>query len=59
MIRIFKYNANAKYSTKDLKSGYNSNNFSLLDVSLDEKETSVKIQRPNIYQIQHNQSPRR
>ena len=24
---IFKYNANAKYSTKDLKGGYNSNTF--------------------------------
>ena len=59
MNTIFKYNVNAKYSTKDLKGGYNSSNFSLLDVSLDEKETSVKIQLPNIYQIQHNQSPRR
>ena len=35
---IFKYNANAKYSTKDLKGGYNSNNFLLLDVYLDEKD---------------------
>ena len=59
MNTIFKYNVNAKYSTKDLKGGYSSSNFSLLDVSLDEKETSVKIQLPNIYQIQHNQSPRR
>ena len=25
MNKIFKYNANAKYSTKDLKGGYNSN----------------------------------
>ena len=33
---IFKYNANPKYSTKDLKGGYNSNNFSLLDVYLDD-----------------------
>ena len=30
MKTIFKYNANAKYSTKDLKSGYNSKNVSLL-----------------------------
>ena len=44
MDTIFKYNANAKYSTKDLKDAYNSNNFSLLNVYLDEKETSVKIQ---------------
>ena len=49
MNTIFKYNANAKYSTKNLKGGYNSNNFSLLDVYLDEKEPSVKIQLPNIF----------
>ena len=28
---------------------YNSNNFSLLDVYLDEKGSSVKIQQPNIF----------
>ena len=49
MSTIFKYNANAKHSTKDLKGGYNSNNFSLLDVYLGEKKTSVKIQLPNIF----------
>ena len=49
---IFKYNANAKYSTKDLKGGHNS--FSLLDVYLDKKGTSVKIQLPNIFK-DHNQ----
>ena len=49
MNRIFKYNAKAKYSTKDLKGGYNSNNFSLLDVHLDEKGTSVKIQLRTIF----------
>ena len=49
MNTIFKYNASAKYSTKDLKGGYNSNNFSLLDVYLDEKKTSVKNQLPNIF----------
>ena len=32
MSTIVKYNADAKYSTKDLKGGYNSNTFSLLDV---------------------------
>ena len=53
MNTIFKYNANAKYSTKDLKGGYNSNNFSLLDVYLDEKGTSVKIQLPNIFKDPH------
>ena len=53
MNTIFKYNANAKYSTKDLKSGYSSNNFSLLDKYVDEKETSVKIQLPNIFKDHH------
>ena len=60
MNTIFKYNTNAKYSTKDLKSGYNSNNFSLLDVYLDEKGPSVKIQQPNIFKDHHivaNPSP--
>ena len=51
MNRIFK--ANAKYSTKDLKAGYNSNNFSLLDVYLDEKGTSVKLQLLNIFKDHH------
>ena len=54
MNTIFSYNVNAKYSTKDLKGGYNSNNFSLLDVYLDEKKTSVKIQLPNILRDHHN-----
>ena len=45
----FKYNVNGKYSTKDLKGGYNSNNFSLLNICLDEKGTSVKIQLSNIF----------
>ena len=49
MNTIFKYNANAKYSTKDLKGGYNTKNFSLLDVYLDEKEPLVKIQIPSIF----------
>ena len=50
---VFNYNANAKYSTKDLKVGYNSNNFSLLDVYLDEKGTSIKIQLLNIFRDHH------
>ena len=53
MNTIFKYNANAKYSTKDLKGVYNSNNFSLLDVYLDAKGPSVKIQLPNIFKDHH------
>ena len=59
MNTIFKYNANAKYSTKDLKGGYNSNNISLLYVYLDEKGTSVKIQLPNIFKDHHIVAPRR
>ena len=53
MNTIFKYNANAKYSTKDLRGGHNSNNFSLLDVYLDEKGSSVKIQLLNIFKDHH------
>ena len=53
MNTIFKYNANAKYSTKNLKGGYNSNNFSLLDAYLDEKEPSVKIQLTKIFKDHH------
>ena len=38
MNTIFKCNVNAKYFTKDLKGAYNRNNFSLLDVYLDEQK---------------------
>ena len=48
MNTIFSYNANAKYSTKDLKGGHNKINFSLL-IYLDEKGPSVKIQLLNIF----------
>ena len=50
---IFKYNENAKYSTKDLKGGYTANDFSVLDVYLDEKEPSSKIQLSNIFKDHH------
>ena len=50
---IFKYNTNAKHSAKDLKGGYNGNNFSLLDVYLDEKGPFVKIQQLNIFKDHH------
>ena len=53
MNTIFKNNANAKYSTKYLKGGYNSNNFSLLDVNLDKRGTLVKIELPNIFKDHH------
>ena len=53
MNTIFKHNVNAKYSTKDLKGGYNSNNLSLLDVYLDEKGTSVKTQLLYIFKDHH------
>ena len=49
MNTIFKYNANAKYSTKDLKGGHNRKKFSLLNIYLDEKGLSVKNQLPNIF----------
>ena len=50
---IFKYNINVKYSTQDLKGGYSSNNFSLLDVYLSEKEPSAKIHLLNIFKDHH------
>ena len=53
MDTIFEYNASAKYSTKDLKGGYNSNNFSLLNVCFNEKGPLVKIQLPNIFKDHH------
>ena len=53
MNTIFSYNRNAKYSTKDLKGGHNSTNFSLLDIYLDEKGPSVKIQLMNIFKDHH------
>ena len=51
---IFKYSSNAKYLTKDFKSGYNNNDFSLLDVHLKEKRPSDKIQLLNIFKDHHS-----
>ena len=53
MNTIFSNNRNAKYLAKDLKGGHNSNNFSLLDIYLDEKGRSVKIQLLNIFKGHH------
>ena len=53
MNTISRYNANAKYSTKDLRTGHKSNNFSLLGVYFDEKGPSLKIQLPNIFKDHH------
>ena len=53
MNTIFSYNANANYSTKDLKGGYNNISFSLLDIYLDEKGPSLKIQLSNIFKDCH------
>ena len=53
MNTIFNHNANAKYSTKDLRGGHNSNNFSLLDLYLDEKRLSLKNHLPNIFKDHH------
>ena len=52
MNTIFSYNANTKYSTKDLKGEYNNINFSL-DVYLDEKRPSVNIQLSNTFKDHH------
>ena len=54
MNRIFGYDTNVKYSTKDLKGGHNNINFSLLDIYLDEKGPSVKIQLLNIFKDHHS-----
>ena len=43
MNSIFKYKSNAKYLTKDLKGGYNSNDILLLDVYLNETGPSAKV----------------
>ena len=43
----------ANYSTKDLKDGYNSINLSLLDVYLNKRGPSVKIQLLNISKDHH------
>ena len=53
MNTIFSYNANANYSTEDLKGGHNNINFLLLDIYLGEKEPSVKIQPLNISNDHH------
>ena len=53
MNTILKYNVYAKYSTKDSKGSYNSNNFSLLDVYLDEKGPSMKNHLPSILKDHH------
>ena len=49
MNTIFSYNANAMYLTKDLKGGHSNANFSLLNIYLNEKGLSVKIQLSNIF----------
>ena len=53
MNTIFSYNINAKYSAKDLKGGHNNINFSFLDIYLDEKGPSMKIQLSNIFKDHH------
>ena len=41
---IFKYNRKVNYSTKDLKGGNTDDNFLILDVYLNVKRPSIKIQ---------------
>lgn len=50
---IFKYNGNAKHSTKDLKRGYTAKVFRVLNVYLNEKGPTVKIQLLNIFNDYH------
>ena len=50
---IFKHNIHKKYSTKDLKGRHNTSNYSLLDVYLNEKGPSVKIQLLNVFKNNH------
>ena len=40
---LLKYKSNAKYLTKDLRGGYNANDFSLLDECMNNKRLTVKI----------------
>ena len=47
------FDANVKYSTKDLKGGRKNINFSLLDIYLHEKGPSVKILLSNIFKDHH------
>ena len=49
MNRIFRYNTNAKYSTKDLQDGHKNIIFLLLDIDLDQKGPSVKIQLSHVF----------
>ena len=53
MNSIFKYNGNANHSTEDVKGGYTGNNISLLNVYLNVKGLSVKIQLKNIFKDHH------
>ena len=53
MNTIFSYNANAKYSTKDLKGGHNTISFLLLDIYLAEKGPFVKIRLLSIFKDHH------
>ena len=50
---IFKYNGNAKSSTRDLKIEYTGNDFSVLDVYLNVKGPSAKIKLLNIFKNNH------
>ena len=45
---ILKYNDNAKDSSKNLEGEHTSDHFLVLDVDLNDKESSVKIQLMNI-----------
>ena len=53
MNTTFSYNANAKYSTQDLKGGHNNINILFLHMYFDEKGSCAKIQLSNIFKHHH------
>ena len=54
MNQTFNYNGNTRDSTKDLKDGYTGDNFLVLNVYLNGKLQSVKIQLLNTFKDRHN-----
>ena len=53
MNQAFKYNGNTKCSTKSLKGVYSGNDLLVLNVYMNEKLQSVKIQRLNTFKDRH------
>ena len=53
MNTLFNDNANAKYSTKDLKGGYRQQHLFIAESTLRWEKTLVKIQLQNIFKDHH------